>query len=517
MRLDVIETSGKLEQSLVRARRRAPEWVLPAVKGLLIFLDAFAAILVFAIAFKLRQEEPILSETAWAWSEEFLPYGGILFSIIPIRLGMFFYQRMYRIEGSFSYLNQLARIIKAVTVGSLLIVAFAFLFRGGYQFSEFSYSRGVFVFDYIFSIITFSLIHLIFRYFQTKAREAGLNLIPTLIVGGGREAEQTVKELAQRPDLGYRVVGLVDTENEFLPEYTTGIPIIGKFEDLPKLIKRIHIQEVIITDSTVTSEVLFETMMKVGRHRRVEFRLAPSLINVLPQKTDIEQIGILPMVKLFSEPLSNTEKVLKRTFDLIIATIGAIVTLPLTLFVAFLIRLDSSGSVVFGQERIGMDGRPFLCYKFRTMKADADESLHREAYSKNINGLKGANAGCVEKPVFGKVKDDPRITRVGKWLRRSSLDELPQLINVFKGEMSIVGPRPPIHYEVELYGLSHRKRLDIKPGITGLWQVSGRNRLNFEEMVKIDLYYIENWSLWLDLKVILMTVPAVLRGDGAKN
>lgn len=164
-----------------------------------------------------------------------------------------------------------------------------------------------------------------------------------------------------------------------------------------------------------------------------------------------------------------------------------------------------------------MDGRKFLCYKFRTMQADADDSVHREAYRKNIEGNNlEANAGDSDKPVFGKVKNDPRITKIGKILRRSSFDELPQLLNVLIGDMSIVGPRPPIPYEVEEYELRHRKRLDMKPGITGLWQVSGRNRLTFEEMVGIDMFYIENWSLWLDLKIILLTLPAIVRGDGAK-
>lgn len=163
-----------------------------------------------------------------------------------------------------------------------------------------------------------------------------------------------------------------------------------------------------------------------------------------------------------------------------------------------------------------MDGRVFLCLKFRSMKIDADDSIHREAYRKNIVGDAGANAGDEASPVYGKVKDDPRITRVGRFLRRTSIDELPQLLNVLRGEMSIVGPRPPIPYEVEEYDIWHRKRLDMKPGITGLWQVSGRNRLTFDEMVKIDLYYIENWSLLLDAKIILLTIPAVFRGDGAR-
>jgi exopolysaccharide biosynthesis polyprenyl glycosylphosphotransferase len=222
------------------------------------------------------------------------------------------------------------------------------------------------------------------------------------------------------------------------------------------------------------------------------------------------------MVRLFREPLSDAERFIKRAFDIVFSALVLILTAPLWIVISLLIKFDSKGTILFRQERVGMDGRKFLCYKFRTMKADADENIHRQMYRKNIEGSHEANAGDAEKPVFGKVKNDPRVTKIGKFLRRTSLDELPQFLNVLRGEMSVVGARPPIPYEVEEYDLRHRKRLDMKPGITGLWQVSGRNRLTFEEMVRIDLYYIENWSLWLDLKIILLTLPAVLRGDGAR-
>ena len=160
-----------------------------------------------------------------------------------------------------------------------------------------------------------------------------------------------------------------------------------------------------------------------------------------------------------------------------------------------------------------MDGRIFLVYKFRTMHVDSDHTIHEEYQRMFIAGLAEANLGDAERPAY-KLPADPRITRVGRWLRRTSLDEVPQLFNVLLGDMSVVGPRPPIPYEVEAYELAHRKRLDMKPGLTGLWQVSGRNRLPFEEMVRLDLFYIENWSLLLDLKIILRTVLVVLRGDG---
>ncbi len=161
-----------------------------------------------------------------------------------------------------------------------------------------------------------------------------------------------------------------------------------------------------------------------------------------------------------------------------------------------------------------MDGRVFLFYKFRTMRVDADDAAHREYQRRFIAGAPDANLGDDERPAY-KLRGDTRVTRVGNVLRRLSLDELPQLLNVVRGDMSIVGPRPPIPYEVEAYDLWHRKRLDMKPGLTGLWQVSGRNRLSFEEMVRLDLYYIENWSLLLDLKIILRTLPVMLRGDDA--
>jgi exopolysaccharide biosynthesis polyprenyl glycosylphosphotransferase len=396
-------------------------------------------------------------------------------------------------------------------------VAWAFLFRGGFAFREFSYSRGVFVLDFVIAFAAYAAFHTIVRLIQVEFRNRDINLIPTLVVGNNTEAEQTIRQLRKRPDLGYRVIGVVEVDGASGGHVDLdGVPVAGSIDDLADTIRELEIQEVIITDDSLDKELLFEAMMSLGRRRRVEFRFAPSLFNVLPQKTSVEQLGVLPMVRLFREPLSDAQRFSKRASDIVIASLALIVTSPVWLIAWIWIKLDSRGPVFFKQERVGMDGRIFLCYKFRTMIADADDSIHRETYRKNIEGHTDANAGDTERPVFGKVKDDPRVTRAGKWLRRSSIDELPQLLNVLWGDMSIVGPRPPIPYEVVEYDIRHRKRLDMKPGITGLWQVSGRNRLTFEEMVRVDLYYIENWSIWLDLKIIFLTLPAVLRGDGAR-
>jgi exopolysaccharide biosynthesis polyprenyl glycosylphosphotransferase len=511
------ETAITTATAARRAENRVPRWVMPLVKASIVTADAAITAFCFLAAFKLREGSAIFSTTAWAWSQDFVPYAGILYFAIPVRVLMFAYERTYRYQGAFSYTREAIKIFKAVAVGSLLITGWAFLFRGGFAFREFSYSRGVFFLDFALALAAFAAFHLLLRFAQARIRRAGINLIPTLVVGTNAEAAQTVRELGARRDLGYRVIGVVRNDGESgEPAFELGADIIGSFDDLAELIRELEIQEVIITDTTISSDRLFEAMMHVGRRQRVEFRFAPSLFDLLPQKTSVEQIGVLPMVRLFREPLSDLARFVKRASDIVISLIAIIFLSPVLLLVSLLVKAGSRGPVMFRQERVGMDGRIFLCYKFRTMQADADDAAHREAYRKNIEGDHDANAGDPVKPVFGKVKDDPRVTSTGRWLRRSSVDELPQLFNVLKGDMSIVGPRPPIPYEVEDYDIWHRKRLDMKPGITGLWQVSGRSRLTFEEMVRTDLYYIENWSLWLDLKIILLTLPAVWRGDGAR-
>ncbi|HKX83924.1 MAG TPA: sugar transferase, partial [Pyrinomonadaceae bacterium] len=495
--------------------RRMPAWVMPAIKAAVIAVDACIATLSLILAFTFREGSDILSPTAWAWSREFVPYAGILYFAVVVRIAMLIYQRVLRYHGAFSYAQETLKILKAVGVSSLLIVSWAFLFRGGFAFREFSYSRSVFVLDFAIALVAYLAFHLALRFLQVRARQRDINLIPTLIVGTNAEAEQTIRELRERRDLGYRVVGVLEP-NGGVTNDVGGFNVVGSVDDLPSVVREMAIQEVIITDHSLTSDRLFESMMKIGRGQRVEFRFAPSLFELLPQKTSVDQIGVLPMVRLFREPLSDAERFLKRVSDIAISTFALVLVAPILVAIAVWIKLDSKGRVFFKQERVGMDGRVFLCYKFRSMHEDADEEIHRAAYRRNIEGDETANAGEPHAPVFGKVKDDPRITRAGKFLRRSSLDEIPQLFNVLKGDMSIVGPRPPIPYEVEAYELWHRKRLDMKPGITGLWQVSGRNRLTFDEMVRTDLYYIENWSLWLDVKIILLTLPAIFRGDGAR-
>lgn len=494
---------------------RAPRWIVPAVKVLLVIADAFAAAFSFIFAFTLREGVSAFApEGGLAWSEAFTPYAALLFFVVGFRLLSFRYCDLYRLRGEFSFVDDGIRIFKATAIGSLLIVAAAFLYRGGFEFRAFSYARGVFVADFVFVLLSVGGIRLFIRSVQTSVRRHQINLIPTLVVGRGPEAALFIREMRARPALGYRVIGVVDTQvidtNQGNYE---GVPVVGTLEGLPEAIRDSGANEVIIADPQVGGDALFEVMIRCGRRRGVEFRIAPSLFNCLPRKTEIDQIGVLPMIRLFREPLSSGARILKRTFDLVVSALAIALLLPLWLLIALLIKLDSKGPVLYTQERVGMDGRLFLLYKFRTMIANADSELHREYQRAFIAGRAEANLGNDQKPTY-KLFADPRITRVGKLLRKTSLDEVPQLLNVLLGDMSVVGPRPPIPYEVEAYELWHRKRLDMKPGVTGLWQVSGRNRLPFEEMVRLDLFYIENWSLLLDLKIILRTGFVMLGREG---
>jgi exopolysaccharide biosynthesis polyprenyl glycosylphosphotransferase len=510
--------SSRVLASTVRVPGRAPQWVIPTVKVALVASDALIAALSFFAAFYLRQAAPITerhASGAMQWSEEFAPYGAMLLFVILIRLLVLHYYDLYRLRGEFSFFDDAVRLFKSTAIGSLLIVAAAFLYRGGFQYRAFSYSRSVFVFDFVLAFAGVAALRLVVRSAQMFARQRQLNLIPTLVVGQGPEAALCIKEMRERPSLGYRVIGVVENSLDEGSGQATyeGVPVIGNLSGLPEAIRDSGANEVIIADPRVDGDALFDVMMRSGRRRGVEFRIAPSLFNCLPRKTEIDQIGALPMIRLFREPLSNAARVVKRVSDIVISVLALALLSPLWSIIALLIKWNSPGPVFFKQERVGMDGRIFLVYKFRTMHVDSDHTIHQEYQRLFIAGRAEANLGDAERPAY-KLPADPRITRVGRWLRRTSLDEVPQLFNVLLGDMSVVGPRPPIPYEVEAYELAHRKRLDMKPGLTGLWQVSGRNRLPFEEMVRLDLFYIANWSLLLDLKIILRTALVIFRGDG---
>jgi len=277
---------------------------------------------------------------------------------------------------------------------------------------------------------------------------------------------------------------------------------LGNLDNLPTLIQDEVIDEVVITLPWQYHRKILAIMAQCEREA-IQTRIVPDLFQMTLSRMSITEIAGVPLIGVKQISISGVNRVLKRAIDVTFSLCVLILSAPLMALIALSIKLDSPGPVFFRQERVGQGGKRFTCYKFRSMTADAEE---RKELLRGLNEADG--------PLF-KIKDDPRRTRLGRLLRRFSLDEIPQFYNVLRGEMSLIGPRPALPTEVAQYQPWHMRRLDIAPGLTGLWQVSGRSELPFDEMALLDIYYAEQWSPALDLKIFLRTIPTVIFGDGA--
>ena len=331
-----------------------------------------------------------------------------------------------------------------------------------------------------------------------------------VIVGAGQSGKLVAANLATDQKYGYELIGFLD---DFLPvgsRVFAHYRNLGKIRDIQKIVQFYDIDEIIVCISTVTHARLLEiieTCKKTGKLVQVY----SDLYELVAQKVPVERFRDFPFVRFVEAYNANLNNAFKRLLDIIFSSIAIVIASPIMLVIAVAIKMDSKGPVIFKQKRLGKDGKPFMFYKFRSMYTDVDDKIHRE-YLKNLikNGKAAENGG---KEGVYKIVDDPRITRVGRFIRKTSLDELPQLFNVLKGDMSLVGPRPGLPYEFEEYEEWHKERIKVLPGITGLWQVSGRNALTFEDMIVLDLYYIENMSPWFDLQIMLKTIPVLVFGD----
>ena len=341
-----------------------------------------------------------------------------------------------------------------------------------------------------------------------SARRSGYNYRFLLVIGANKRAEEVVSRIEARPELGYKIVGFV-AENEAAHQAWQEKPgkrgeVLGLFPDLQAVLKRERVDEMIVclpVDSRF-SDIL--TVAQYARDLGVVVRLMPDLEDgSLFKSLHLEEFEGEHVVTLFREQML-LQLLAKRAVDTIVSATALVVLAPVMLMVAVLIKATSPGPVFFAQDRVGMNQRRFRIYKFRSMCVDAESKKKELAHLNEI----------ADGPAF-KMKNDPRITKIGRFIRKTSIDELPQLFNVLHGEMSLVGPRPPLPEEVKKYEWMFRKRLSVKPGITCVWQISGRSNVTFERWMEMDNEYIENWSIWLDIKILFKTVPAVLLGRGA--
>ena len=351
-----------------------------------------------------------------------------------------------------------------------------------------------------FVTIALSVRRVIYRALVYRRYDRGIDRRNVLIVGTGPEAQALRHHLESIHHLGYTFKGFIEPEDKCAKSLADSNDVLGTLETLFHHTRRQFVDEIFLT--TPCDQGVLRDLLDKARTHGVDFRLVPDLYGGLAWNNPIEYIGQFPTIPLHRGMVPEVGLMLKRLFDLMFAGFTLLMLAPFLLLVSLAIKLDSRGPVFYVSERIGKKGRVFRCYKFRTMVIDAEK---RRESMMHLNERDG---------VLFKIANDPRITRVGGFLRKYSLDELPQFFNVLRGDMSIVGPRPPIASEVKEYKLSHLRRLDVTPGITGLWQVQGRQDPSFDSYVSLDLTYIENWSIWLDLKIVVRTVGVVISGTG---
>lgn len=336
------------------------------------------------------------------------------------------------------------------------------------------------------------------RYYRRKAVERrveqGHGVRNALIVGAGKVGQELAGYLRQHKQLGLAVQGFLDVK-----QHLDG-PLLGSIDDFPRVI-RSHFIDVVFITIPAEREIV-KNVAIAAREQRLDVKVVPDLYDGLGWRAPVEYVGDLPVLALHQQPIPTLGLFAKRIIDVVASAIGLIVLSPLFAVIAFAVKLDSPGPVFYRAMRVGKKGRKFVCYKFRSMVQNADGL---KAELRHLNEREG--------PIF-KIQNDPRLTRVGRLMRKYSLDELPQLWNVFKGEMSLVGPRPHPVDDYEQYSLEHLRRLDVTPGITGLWQVSARTDPSFEKSMALDLEYIENWDIWVDIKILIRTVGVVFKGSG---
>lgn len=361
--------------------------------------------------------------------------------------------------------------------------------------------RSIVLVTLVLVTVSLSLRRLVYRLLIYRAFERGVGTRNVLIVGTGPEAHALRHHLESIKHLGYAFKGFIDFPVFRSRLTATSGDIVGSLDNLFQLARKQFVDEIFFT--TPCERGIVQDVLDQARAQGVALRLVPDMYDGLAWNSPIEYIGQFPTIPLHCGQVPEFGLVLKRILDIFLAILGLLILSPVLLAIAIAIKLDSHGPVFYSSERIGKKGRVFRCTKFRTMVRDADK---RRADVMHMNERDG---------VLFKISNDPRITKLGRFLRKYSLDELPQFFNVLRGDMSIVGPRPPLASEVREYKLNHLRRLDVTPGITGLWQVQARQDPSFDNYISLDVTYIENWSMWLDLKIIARTIGVVFAGTGS--
>ncbi|MEO8477663.1 MAG: sugar transferase [Actinomycetota bacterium] len=486
---------GRIEDVGVEGRTRSLR-AAPAVEGETSVRGAYRALYRWIALTDVLSVAAALLVGYWArfgWLE--MPSGTFALLLLASPIAILCLYAGFHLYDAYRYApaEEFRRIIFAVSmgVGSILVVSF---------WSKADYSRLWLAIAWATALFAALASRRLWHGYIHRQRVQGRLSFPTVVVGTNAEAQHLAR-LMQLPSFGFRAIAMVSTD--LAPGIPAGdVPVMGTVADLRDVIRDVGAECVFVAASALSA---FEMgyVAKAVRLEGVEVRVTATLPEVLSSRVAVQSLGGVTALSLRPARLTGTQVVIKRAFDIAVAGLGLLLVSPVLATIALAVKLTSPGPVLFRQKRVGHRGRPFTMLKFRTMQVGADRMVDELREQHGVEGL------------MFKLKDDPRVTAVGRFLRKVSLDELPQLLNVVIGDMSLVGPRPPLPEEVTRYEDWQFDRLEVPPGISGLWQVSGRSDLSFEDCVRLDLFYIENWSLAYDLYILAKTIPVLVSKRGA--
>jgi len=461
---------------------------------LLVPLDFLMIVLAGITAYYIRFSEFTTEIRPVIFDLSFTSYLKILLIIAILWLIIFALAGLYNIRGYKKIVKEFYRVILACSTGLMLIVILIFLRR------ELFDSRFIVLAGWVLAIFYISISRSLIRLLQRHLYKHNIGVHKIILVGNSKTAENLMQEFSKNKYIGFEVV-------KRLRDFS-----IETSQELIEFMKTKKIDEIIQSDPNLSKAETLR-LFDFCDDNHIIFKYAADLLGTKVLKTEVSEYAGVPVVEVKKTPLDGWGRIAKRIFDIVGSVVLIIILSPVLLLTAILIKLDSRGPIFFSKRddgsllhRVGQGGESFHYFKFRSMRDKSDSMRYNELADQNIRG---------DGPMV-KIKDDPRVTRVGKFIRRWSIDELPELFLVFKGNMSLVGPRPHLPEEVAKYEHHHKKVLTIKPGITGMGQISGRSDLSFEEEVKLDTYYIENWSLLLDLSILLRTPGAVIKNRNAE-
>ncbi len=388
---------------------------------------------------------------------------------------------------------------KRVASASMLTAALVGI---GCYLAKYPLSRGFFLFAFVVGVPALLLARYLMRQAFQRARRQGHFRRHVIIVGTASSTDEIAGVLRRETWLGYEVMGALTPSSDPSDETPSGVPVLGNADDVASAVSDFGADLVFFAGGGITSATQMRHILWELEHADIHVVMAPHMTDVSSERVKIRPVGGLPLIHIGKPRAARALNWAKRAFDIVGSAVLLLLTAPLVGAASLAITRHDRGPILFRQERVGRGGGVFRCLKLRTMDTDAEARLAALRDEHHTHGL-------------FKMQEDPRITRPGRWLRRFSIDEIPQLWNVLRGDMSLVGPRPPLPSEVATYDVSSSRRLRVRPGMTGLWQVSGRSNLSWEEAVRLDIYYVDNWSMLQDLSILMKTFRAVVRSEGA--